>query len=135
MRTIVSLRSLETHALQTLSTKLIVLLLLVMTFVYGLSTYISIQVQTSHLMENVLRNAIERAMVVGKPPCIRIEDLPFQLNNRPKVPEADSIAEVERQHIINILDRTGCNITRAAEILKIDRVTLYNKIEKYGLRK
>jgi len=45
------------HALQTLSTKLIVLLLLVMTFVFALSTYISIQVQTSHLMDNVLQNA------------------------------------------------------------------------------
>jgi two-component system NtrC family sensor kinase len=45
------------RALQTLSTKLIVLLLLVMTFVYALSTYISIQVQTSHLMDNVLQNA------------------------------------------------------------------------------
>jgi len=82
-----------------------------------------------------LQNAVERAMVVGKPPSIRMEDLPFQLNSRPKIPQADSIAEVERQHIINILDRTGWNITRAAEILKIDRVTLYNKIEKYGLRK
>jgi DNA-binding NtrC family response regulator len=82
-----------------------------------------------------LQNAIERAMVVGKPPSIRTEDWPFQLNTRPKVPQADSLAEVERQHIINILDRTGWNITRAAEILKIDRVTLYNKIEKYGLRK
>ncbi|MEK6572584.1 MAG: sigma-54 dependent transcriptional regulator [Bacteroidota bacterium] len=82
-----------------------------------------------------LQNAIERAMVVGKPPCIRVEDLPFQLNSRPKLPEADSLAEVEKEHIINILDRTSWNITRAAEILKIDRVTLYNKIEKYGLRK
>jgi DNA-binding NtrC family response regulator len=82
-----------------------------------------------------LQNAVERAMVVGKPPCIRIEDLPFQLNSRPKFPQADSLADVERQHIINILDRTGWNITRAAETLKIDRVTLYNKIEKYGLRK
>lgn len=82
-----------------------------------------------------LQNAIERAMVVGRPPSIRVEDLPFQLNTRPKVPEADSLAEVEREHIINILNRTGWNITRAAEILKIDRVTLYNKIQKYGLRK
>jgi two-component system NtrC family sensor kinase len=45
------------RALQTLSTKLIVLLLLVMTFVYALSTYVSIQVQTSHLMDNVLQSA------------------------------------------------------------------------------
>lgn len=82
-----------------------------------------------------LQNAIERAMVVGKPPCIHVEDLLFQLNSRPRVPEADSLAEVEREHIINILNRTGWNITRAAEILKIDRVRLYNKIAKYGLRK
>jgi len=74
-------------------------------------------------------------MVVGKPPAIRAEDLPFQLSSRPKVAEADSLAEVEREHIINILDRTGWNITRAAEILKIDRVTLYHKIEKYGLKR
>jgi two-component system NtrC family sensor kinase len=45
------------RAFHTLSTKLIVLLLLVMTFVYALSTYISIQVQTSHLMDNALQNA------------------------------------------------------------------------------
>jgi two-component system NtrC family sensor kinase len=45
------------RTLQTLSTKLIVLLLLVMTFVYALSTYISIQVQTSHLMDNALQSA------------------------------------------------------------------------------
>ncbi len=82
-----------------------------------------------------LQNAIERAMVVGKPPAIRAEDLPFQLSSRLKVAEADSLAEVEREHIINILDRTGWNITRAAEILKIDRVTLYHKIEKYGLKR
>ena len=82
-----------------------------------------------------LQNAIERAMVVGKPPCIRVEDLPFQLNNPSRIREADSLADVEKIHIIDILDRTGWNITRAAEILKIDRVTLYNKIEKYGLRK
>jgi DNA-binding NtrC family response regulator len=82
-----------------------------------------------------LQNAVERAMVVGKPPCIRVEDLPFQLNNTPKIREADSLADMERIHILNILDRVGWNITRAADILKIDRVTLYNKIEKYGLRK
>ena len=34
-----------------------------------------------------------------------------------------------------ILDRTGWTITHAAEILKIDRVTLYNKIKKYGLHR
>ncbi|HET9952652.1 MAG TPA: helix-turn-helix domain-containing protein, partial [Candidatus Eisenbacteria bacterium] len=31
-------------------------------------------------------------------------------------------------------ERTGWNVTRAAEVLQIDRVTLYNKIKKYNLR-
>jgi transcriptional regulator of acetoin/glycerol metabolism len=33
------------------------------------------------------------------------------------------------------LEQSGWNITRASETLGIDRTTLYNKIEKYGLRK
>jgi DNA-binding NtrC family response regulator len=82
-----------------------------------------------------LENAIERAMVVGKPPCIKAEDLPLQVNGKLKIPEGDSLADIERTHIAKILERTGWNITRSAEILRIDRVTLYNKIEKYGLRK
>lgn len=82
-----------------------------------------------------LENAIERAMVVGQPPCIRTEDLPLQLSNSRRMAARDSLSEVEKAHIATILDRTGWNITRAADILEIDRVTLYNKIEKYGLRK
>jgi transcriptional regulator of acetoin/glycerol metabolism len=46
---------------------------------------------------------------------------------------ADALAEVERRHIAAILDRTEWNITWAAELLGIDRVTVYNKIRKYGL--
>ncbi len=82
-----------------------------------------------------LENAIERAMVVGKPPAIRAEDLPFQLVSTQPVGDMDSLEAVERSHIANVLDRTNWNITRAASILKIDRVTLYNKIRKYGLKK
>jgi len=44
------------------------------------------------------------------------------------------VYDVGRQ-ISEVLERTRWNITRAAEILKIDRVTLYNKIKKYQLRK
>ena len=82
-----------------------------------------------------LENAVERAMVVGKPPFVKPEDLPFQLGETKKVPMAESLAEIEKNHIIFMLGKTGWNITRSAEALGIDRVTLYNKIEKYGLRK
>ncbi len=38
-------------------------------------------------------------------------------------------------HISKILDKMAWNITRAADSLGIDRVTLYSKISKYGLKK
>ena len=82
-----------------------------------------------------LENAIERALVVGKPPAIRPEDLPYQLTERNHVLPAGSIAAVEKAHIASVLDQNRWNISRSAEILQIDRVTLYNKIEKYGLKR
>jgi DNA-binding NtrC family response regulator len=82
-----------------------------------------------------LENAIERAMVVGKPPCIRPHDLPFQLSERGDAPSLGSLAAMEKNHIIEILAANNWNISRSAETLQIDRVTLYNKIEKYGLKK
>ena len=83
-----------------------------------------------------LANAIERALVVGKPPLVRPEDLPLSMSardGRGAVPAGESLAEVEKAHVQTILERTGWNISRAARILDIDRVTLYNKIRKYDL--
>ncbi len=82
-----------------------------------------------------LENAVERAMVVGKPPAIRPDDLPFRLSEKNSIPHSGSLAAVERTHIQAVLEQNSWNISRSAEILEIDRVTLYNKIHKYGLRK
>lgn len=82
-----------------------------------------------------LANAVERSLVVGKPPTVMAHDLPVQLERETDISSGDSLMDVERIHIGNILKRTGWNITRAAEILKIDRATLYNKIKKYDLRR
>ena len=84
-----------------------------------------------------LENAVERAMVVGKPPMIKPSDLPFQLAQSPKQRKGsvDSLSSMEHQHISYVLAKTEWNITRAAQLLEIDRVTLYNKIKKYGLEK
>ena len=46
-----------------------------------------------------------------------------------------SLEEVERHHIASVLRQTDGNVTQAARILDIDRVTLYNKIRKYGLKR
>lgn len=81
-----------------------------------------------------LRNAIERAIIVAKRSRITAGDLPI-----PRVPKAlpedEKLRSVEKAHIENVLERAGWNITRSAQMLGIDRVTLYNKMKKYGLRK
>ena len=82
-----------------------------------------------------LENALERAMVVGKTPMIMPVDLPFQLSEKNAEPTTGSLADMEKRHIAGVLDQQHWNITRSAEVLQIDRVTLYNKINRYGLRK
>lgn len=83
-----------------------------------------------------LENAIERAMVVGKHSEIMREDLPLHLNGlESKNLDLLKLEDLEKQHIEKILTDTKGNISRAANLLGIDRVTLYNKIKKYGIKR
>ena len=82
-----------------------------------------------------LANAIERAMVVGKPPAIRPEDLPLSRRDGDADAGGDSLADVERRHVAAVLERTGWNVSRAAELLQVDRATVYNKMKRYGLQR
>jgi len=83
-----------------------------------------------------LENAIERAVVVCKTKEIRPADFPF-FHARPEEEPAmdDSLEALQKSHIKKILDQAGWNISKAAAVLQIDRVTLYNKINKYNLKK
>jgi two-component system response regulator AtoC len=78
-----------------------------------------------------LRNILERAIVVAAGPIIHASDLNLQ---GPGEAPTGSLESMERQHIMRILEQTGGNVSHAARILDIDRVTLYNKIKKYKLR-
>jgi DNA-binding NtrC family response regulator len=84
-----------------------------------------------------LRNVIERAMVVTKGNLIELNDLSFffpdaELDSGENIPSLD---DVEKAHIQKVLDITNGNIAQAAGILKVSRLTMYNKIEKYQLKK
>ena len=82
-----------------------------------------------------LQNAIERAVLVCKTAGIEADDLPLHINENSSDAEGRSLAEIERQHIKRTLEETGWNIYRAARLLEIDRVTLYNRIKKYGFKR
>ncbi len=81
-----------------------------------------------------LENAIERAMVVGHEPEIQAADFPFQLG-RAQAQSPRTLDELEQAHIGKVLQECNWNQTHAARILGIDRVTLYNKLKKYGWKK
>jgi DNA-binding NtrC family response regulator len=83
-----------------------------------------------------LENAIERALVVGKSETMEVDDLPFHISSVEFNPDEDkeSLSVIEKKHILRVLNKNKWNISRSAQVLEIDRVTLYNKINKYNLR-
>ena len=82
-----------------------------------------------------LENAIERAVVVGKERKVQPEDLPFYCLLNPQPPAAQSLKDVEREHIRQILEENDWNVARSAKILQIDRSTLYSKIKRHRLQR
>jgi two-component system, NtrC family, response regulator HydG len=80
-----------------------------------------------------LENAIERAMVVTQGPELCESD--FMLRLASSVPAGRTLEQVERAHILAVLEECSDNQTMAAQVLDIDRVTLHNKLKKYGWTK
>lgn len=79
-----------------------------------------------------LENMIERAIVVGNGKKITVRDLP--LSKTVATTTFESLDDLEKNHISQILAKYNWNISASAKALKVDRVTLYNKIKKYGLQ-
>lgn len=83
-----------------------------------------------------LENAIERAMVVSKEKLLRRKDfLLNQADDKPQFSSNISLEEVEKAHILNVLEKNNWNISNSARLLGIDRVTIYKKLEKYGIKR
>jgi len=80
-----------------------------------------------------LRNVIEHAMIISKGLVLRIE---IPQNVDPAAGLGETLREIERGHIVNMLERTGWRIKGkggAAEILGIKPTTLYSRMMKLGI--
>jgi two-component system response regulator HydG len=82
-----------------------------------------------------LQNAIERAVVLSRGRSLDVGDFAFLCSPKSHTPRSGSLAEVEKKHICQILDECQGNITRTAERLGINRVTLHKKIKRLGLQR
>ena len=83
-----------------------------------------------------LANTIERLLILSAGPAIDVDDLPENLRYRkPRAAMTDernlSLAEVERRHILRVLEATGGNLTAAAQRLGIDRNTLRSRMQQW----
>jgi two-component system response regulator HydG len=89
-----------------------------------------------------LENCIERAVTLTQFQQLTPDDLPEKVRRyEPTTTEPDdvlgellSVEELERRHIIRVLNAVDGNKTRASKILGFDRRTLYRKLERYGIR-
>jgi DNA-binding NtrC family response regulator len=86
-----------------------------------------------------LENAIERAAILARSDIVEPDDLPphvsagLQLGPSPALPRQITLADAERFHILQTLERFGRNHSGAAEALGIGRTTLWRKLKEYGI--
>ncbi|CAN5759691.1 sigma-54 dependent transcriptional regulator [soil metagenome] len=86
-----------------------------------------------------LRNALERATTLASGE-IRVDDLPPRIRDTGgstrRVADASRrslpLRDLEREYILEVLRQTGGNKSRTAEILGLDRKTLYRKLDEYA---
>ena len=84
-----------------------------------------------------LENAIRRMVVLKSDPVLKLQDLPSNL----KPPDQHTgpsrnggvacLQEVERQHILQVIEHTRGDLQTAANLLGIGRTTLYRKLKQY----
>ena len=90
-----------------------------------------------------LENVVARGLALNPSGVILPEDLPESIRRAGEVPVAPAalpaedrptLAELEKRYAVQVLRETGGNKTRAAEILGIDRKTLYRRAERAVVR-
>lgn len=89
-----------------------------------------------------LRNVVERMMILGAGDVVQSEELPivaskteavFTKNVSGNKSLKDLKEEVERSHIVAVMEKNSWNVTRAAQELDIERTNLHKKLKYYNI--
>ncbi|HMV85929.1 MAG TPA: sigma-54 dependent transcriptional regulator [Blastocatellia bacterium] len=91
-----------------------------------------------------LENSIEHAVLHSRGQIITPDDLPQRMRaprEEIEVPlesklfgDLPSLEEMERRYLLHVLEAVGGNRTRAAEVMEIDRRTLYRMAERFKIK-
>ncbi|MCM1721562.1 sigma-54-dependent transcriptional regulator [Bacteroides ovatus] len=81
-----------------------------------------------------LKNTINRAALIAERQWITVKDLSLDLSIEPEEePEDATEQEKEKVILLQTLERTGNNRSKAAKMLKLSRTTFYEKLRKYHI--
>ena len=85
-----------------------------------------------------LRNALERAVIMSSGGLILPKDLPPRVQQAKPIEKPGSVlvgdmSAIQRRAILEALEKTGGNKTRAATLLNISRRNLVYKLREYGM--
>jgi len=85
-----------------------------------------------------LRNVVERALLLGDNTVIEPANLRFESQHAPPtgtlIDTSLTIADLEKKHILSVLEEEEGRVDSSAQRLGISRSSLYQKIKIYGLR-
>jgi len=86
-----------------------------------------------------LENIVERVITLNTTGILTPTDFTTHLRNAQKTSimfprELVSLEEIEHQYILHVVQRCNGNMSRAAEVLQIDRRTLYRMVERHNER-
>ncbi len=79
-----------------------------------------------------LQNVLQRVLLLSPGPEILARDLPADLSSG-LTQTSGLLSDMEREHILKTLNRTGRHVERTAEILGIHAKTLRRKLAEYGV--
>ncbi len=112
--------------------------------VVGLSTAAAERMMTYDWPGNVreLESCLERAVALARFEEIQVDDLPDKIRASGRrhgslagteIPELLTLEEIERRHVLRVLEACDGNRTDAAKMLGLDRKTLYRKLLRWGV--
>jgi two-component system response regulator HydG len=81
-----------------------------------------------------LRNALERAIILSRGSAIELDHLAPEIRGAAPGASSERLEDVEKAHILRVLEAAQQNRTRAAEILGISRSTMKRKLAEYGFK-
>ena len=89
-----------------------------------------------------LRNAVERAMLLAEGNTLHVDDFAAavgggaRLDDKVELPEAGiNLDDLERSLVVQALERTGWNQTKAAALLGLNRDQIRYRVEKFSLER